>query len=213
MSSLCQLYTISSYLLATSISNCTFPFEHIPSSHSHLYSILLTLLCILPLSTQLSCVCLPRFWLFCLFVYLWFGFLVVCLCIFCDLVFSLLLVFFCFAGTALSQYSHISLLGNNEIRKQHLYRLNPNQPSSKCKKHCKQYVELARCERVMTTRAEFHFSWVYTFSVTCGSEQPIHRERPVATQHPPAQLCLSSSSSFPHICTTTSWNWTVTKLI
>jgi len=32
------------------------------------------------------------------------------------------------------------------------------------KKHCKQFVELASCERVMTTRAEFHFSWVYTFS-------------------------------------------------
>ena len=31
---------------------------------------------ILPLLTQLSCVYLPRFWLFCLFVYLWFGFLV-----------------------------------------------------------------------------------------------------------------------------------------
>jgi len=30
---------------------------------------------------------------------------------------------------------------------------------------------------------------------------------------PPAQLCWSSSSSFSHICTTTSWNWTVTKLI
>jgi len=47
----------------------------------------------------------------------------------------------------------------------------------------------------------------------CGSEQPIHRERQVATQHPSAQLCWSSSSSFPHSCTTTSWNWTVTKLI
>ena len=33
-----------------------------------------------------------------------------------------------------------------------------------------------------------------------GSEQPIHRERPVATHAPPAQLCWSSSSSFPHIC-------------
>jgi len=43
---------------------------------------LLTLLYILPLLTQLSCVCLPRFWLFYLFVYSWFGFLVVCLCIF-----------------------------------------------------------------------------------------------------------------------------------
>ena len=85
----------------------------------------------------------------CLFVY------------FCDLVFSLLLVFFCFAGTArLSQYSHISLLANKEIRRQHLWV--SNQPSS----NCKQFVKLARCETVMTTRAEFHFSWVYTFSAT-----------------------------------------------
>ena len=29
----------------------------------------------------------------------------------------------------------------------------------------------------------------------------------------PAQLCWSSSSSFPHICTTKSWNWTAIKLI
>jgi len=26
---------------------------------------------------------------------------------------------------------------------------------------------------------------------------------------PPAQLCWSSSSSFPYICKATSWNWTV----
>ena len=33
---------------------------------------------------------------------------------------------------------------------------------------------LLGCERVMETRAEFHFSWVYTFSATlspCGTEQ------------------------------------------
>ena len=29
--------------------------------------------------------------------------------------------------------------------------------------------EFAGCERVMTTRAEFHFSWVYTFSATLRS--------------------------------------------
>jgi len=46
----------------------------------------------------------------------------------------------------------------------------------------------------------------------CGSEQPIQRERPVATQHPLRNCVWSSSSSFPHICNTTSWNWTVTKL-
>jgi len=38
------------------LSNRTLPFDHIPSSHSHLYSILfLTLLYILPLFTQLGC--------------------------------------------------------------------------------------------------------------------------------------------------------------
>ena len=49
----------------------------------------------------------------CLFVY------------FCDLVFPLLLVFFCFVVTArLSQYSHISLLVNKEIWRLHLCRLD-----------------------------------------------------------------------------------------
>ena len=92
----------------------------------------------------------------------------------------------------------------------------PNQPSSKCKKHCKQFVELARCERVMTTPAEFHFSWVYTFSAKPRSLRIWATHPPRETgcdPAPPVQLCWSSSSSFPHICTTTSWNWTVTKLI
>ena len=153
-------------------------------------------------------------------MYLWFGFLVLLFVYVCVLLFSLLLVFFCFAGTArLSQYSHISLLANQEIRRQHLYRLDPrvpNQPSSKCKKHCKQFVELARCERVMTTRAEYHFSWVYTFFATTRSLRIWATHPPRETgcdPAPPAQLCWSSSSSFTHICTTTSWNWTVTKLI
>jgi len=61
-SSLCQLQPTSSYLKPTSFSNCTFPFDHIPFSHSNLYSILfLTLLYMLPFLTQLGCVCLPRF--------------------------------------------------------------------------------------------------------------------------------------------------------
>jgi len=140
---------------------------------------------------------------------------------FCDLVFSLLLVFFCFAGTArLSQYSHISLLANKEIRRQHLYRLDPKSTKSTIiqmqKKHCKQFLELARCEKVMTTQAEFHFSWVYTFSATPRSLRiwATHPPRETGCDPAPlAQLCWSSSSSFPHICTTTSWNWTVTKLI
>ena len=92
----------------------------------------------------------------------------------------------------------------------------PNQPSSKSKKHYKQFVELAWCERVMTTQGEFHFSWVYAFSATPRSLRIWATHPPRETgcdPAPPAQLCWSSSSSIPHICTTTSWNWTVTKLI
>jgi len=150
ISSLCQLYTISCYVQPTSISNCTFPFEHIPSSHSHLYSILLTLLYILPLLTQLGCVYLPRFWLFCLWIY--------------DLVFLCIFVFWfsrCCWFSFVLQEQHVF----PSIHTYHFWRTKkfegntftdwiprvPNQPSSKCKKHCKQFVELARCERVMTT--------------------------------------------------------------
>jgi len=98
-------------------------------------------------------------------------------------------------------------IGSQEYQIKH----HPN-----AKKHCKQIVELARCERVMTTRAEFHFSWVYAFSATPRSLRIWATHPPRETgcdPTPPAQLCWSSSSSFPHICTTTSWNWTVTKLI
>ena len=118
-------------MLCQRLSEVLFPLEHTPSSHSHLYSILLTLLYILPLLTQVSCVCLPKFWLFCLCIYD-LVFLFCCLFVyFCVLVFSLLLVFFCFAGTArLSRYSHISLLANKEIRRQHLYRLDPKSTKS-----------------------------------------------------------------------------------
>ena len=67
-----------------------------------------------------------------------------------------------------------------------------------------------------STRAEFHFSWVYNFSATPRSLRIWATHPPRETgcdPEPPAQLCWSSSSSFPHICATTSWNWTVTKLI
>ena len=179
-------------------------------SHSYLYSILfLTLLYILPLFTQLGCVCLPRFSLFCfLFVYLWCGFLVLLfVCYFCDLVFLLLLVLFCFAETArLSQYSHISLLVNKEIRRIHLCRLDSKNTKPTIiqmqKIRCKQFVELARFERVMTTRAEFHFNWVYTFSATPRSLRIWATHPPRETgcdPAPPAQLCWSSDSSFLHM--------------
>ena len=57
---------------------------------------------------------------------------------------------------------------------------------------------LLGCERVMETRAEFHFSWVYTFSVTLSSlrnwaNNDRYRLRPST----PAQLCWSSSRLQP----------------
>ena len=53
---------------------------------------------------------------------------------------------------------------------------------------------LLGCERVMETRAEFRFSWVYTFSATLSSlrnwaNNDRYRLRPST----PAQLCWSSS--------------------
>ena len=151
---------------------------------------------------------------------IWFSFFVVRLCIF--------VIWFsrCCGYSFVLQEQHIF----TSIPTYHFWRTKkfegnisidwiprvPNQPSSKCKKHCKQYVELARCERVMTTRAEFHFSWVYTFSPTPSSLRiwATHPPRETACDPAsPAQLYWSSSSSFPHICTTTSWKWIVTKLI
>jgi len=57
---------------------------------------------------------------------------------------------------------------------------------------------LLGCERVMETRSEFHFSWVYTFSATLSSlwnwaNNDRYRLRPST----PAQLCWSSSRLQP----------------
>ena len=53
----------------------------------------------------------------------------------------------------------------------------------------------------MTTRAEFHFSWVYTFSATPRSLRiwaPVPPRETGCDPAIPAQLCWSSGSSFPH---------------
>jgi len=57
--------------------------------------------------------------------------------------------------------------------------------------------------KVMTTRAEFHFSWVYTLPRPdpCGYEQPIHRERPIATQQP-LRNCIDHLAAPSHIYAT-----------
>ena len=57
---------------------------------------------------------------------------------------------------------------------------------------------LLGCERVMETREEFHFRWVYTFSATLSSlrnwaNNDRYRLRPST----PAQLCWSSSKLQP----------------
>jgi len=151
-------------VLHVNFSHCAFPFDHIPFSHSYLYSILfLTLLYILLFFMHLGCVCLPRFWLFCL----WFGFLV----LFFVCAFVIWFSCCCWCSFVLQEQhviSHRPFLVNDESRTLHLCRFDSK--SSDHHPHanscCKQFVELARCERVMTTRAEFHFSWVYTFSAT-----------------------------------------------
>jgi len=58
------------------------------------------------------------------------------------------------------------------------------------------FVELARCERVMTARAEFHFSWVYTFSATPRSLRiwaPVPLRETGCDPALPAQLCWKTA--------------------
>jgi len=147
----------------------------------------------------------------------------VCLCIY-DLVFLFVCVFlwfgflvgagfllFCRNSTSFPVLPHVTSgeRGSSRATSLQIGSRVPNQPSSKRKKHCKQFVELARCERVMTTRAEFHFSWVYTFFATPRSLRiwATHPQRETGCDSaPPAQLCWTSSSSFPSMYNTTSWN-------
>jgi len=57
---------------------------------------------------------------------------------------------------------------------------------------------LLGCERVMETRAEFHFSWVYTFSaMLCSLRNWANNERYRLRPSTPAQLCWSSSKLQP----------------
>ena len=54
------------------------------------------------------------------------------------------------------------------------------------------------CERVMETRAEFHFSWVYTFSGTLSSLWNwVNNDRYRLRPSTPTQLCWSSSRLQP----------------
>ena len=76
-------------------------------------------------------------------------------------------------------------------------------------------VELA-CERVVTTRVEFNFSWFYTFSATPGPLQiwaPVPPSETGCNPALPAQLCWSSDSFFPHIRNTSIWTWFVIEII
>ena len=143
-------------------------------------------------------------------VFLWFGFLVAAgFLLFCRNITSFPVFPHITSGEQRNSKATPLQIGSQE------YQIN-HHPFQVQKKHCKQFVELARCEMIMTTRAEFHFSWVYTFSATPRSLLIWATHPPRETgcdPAPPAHLCWSSSSSFPHMCTTTSWNWTVTKLI
>ena len=57
---------------------------------------------------------------------------------------------------------------------------------------------LLRCERVLETRAEFHFRWVYTFSAMLSSLRNwANHDRYRVWPSTPAQLCWSSSRLQP----------------
>ena len=57
---------------------------------------------------------------------------------------------------------------------------------------------LLGCERFMKTRAEFHFSWVYTFSAILSSlRNSANNDRYRLRPSTPAQLCWSSSRLQP----------------
>jgi len=82
---------------------------------------------------------------------------------FCDLVFLLLLVFFCFSGTArhFPVFPHITSGEQRNSRATSLqigFQEYQTDQHPNAKLHYQQFVEIARCEKVMTTRAEFHFS-------------------------------------------------------
>ena len=134
-------------------------------------------------------------WTF-LSLYVWFVFMYWCCCSF---VFQ-------------TQRQHVRLSGSllvvDEVRTREFQNIRPQElPDSPFHQYdgcngwlililpLQTFVEFARCERVMTTRAKFHFSWVYTFAapprslqikitkVRKGSKHLLHWERPVATQH------------------------------
>ena len=143
-----------------------------------------------------------------LFVCLWFGFLVLLfVCVF--LWFGFLVA----AGFVLQEQHVFPIIPTYHFWRTKKFEGNtstdwiprvPNQPSSKCKKHCKQFLELARCERFMTTQAEFRFSWVYTFSDTPRSlwiwatHPPRETSCELATQHP-LHNCVDHLAAPSHI--------------
>ena len=128
------------------------------------------------------------FWLFCLCIYD-LVFLFCCLFVYFCVWFSHCCCFFLFCrnSTSFPVFPHITSGEQRNSKATPLqigsqeYQIN-NHPNAK--KHCKQFVELAIRERVMTTQAEFHFSWVYTFSATRRStRQPSGSFNALASLH------------------------------
>ena len=138
---------------------------------------------------------------------IWFSCFVVCLCALCfGFLVAAGFLLFCTNSTSFSVFPHITSgeqrnskatslqIGSQEYQINH----HPN-----AKKHCKEFVELASCERVMTTEPGQSFILAgFILSLPrpgpCRSEQPIHRERPVATQHP-LRNCVDHLTAPSHI--------------
>ena len=141
----------------------------------------------------------------CVFM-IWFSCFVVCLCIF---------VFWfsccCWFSFVLQEQHVFPSISTYNFRRTKKFEGNtstdwisrvPNQPSSKCKKHCKQLVELARCEKGLWQPGQSFILAGFILSLPrpgpWGSEQPIHRQRPVATQHPLCN-CVDHLAAPSHI--------------
>ena len=99
--------------------------------------------------------------------------------------------------------SHRPLLVSNEIRTPslHLFRFDSRSSNHHphAKSRCEQFVERAKCERVMTIRAKFHFKWVCTLSVTARSLRIWASDPSIETGSDPAlpaQLCWWSSTAW-----------------
>ena len=132
----------------------------------------------------------------------------------CDLVFLLLLVFFCFTGAA-RVLPHGPFLGNKEIRRLHLSISDPKSfhSSFPCYKTAANICRACSMRKGYDNPGQSFILAGFVLSLPRPDQAPGPTKETGCDPAQPAQLCWSSGISFPCICNTTSWYWTVRKLI